>query len=147
MYTLMREIVPKPSRLLGLLLLGMATLALAAIYLAAIPAVFQMLVGLSGIGLSVWGWRRARFMDVLRMTADGMLQCRNEQGEWRELEVLGDSLVSPALIVLRYRFETRRIRTQVLLSDSAGSEDLRRLRVSLRWARHTRSDTASRDTG
>lgn len=143
----MHEIVPNPSRLLGLLLLGMATLALAAIYLAAIPAVIQMLMGLSVIGLSVWGWQRARIMEVLRMTADGVLQCRNEQEEWRELEVLGDSLVSPALIVLRYRLETQRIRTQVLLPDSAGSEDLRRLRVSLRWARHTRSDTASRDTG
>ncbi|MHB1053282.1 MAG: protein YgfX [Thiobacillus sp.] len=143
----MREIVPNPSRLLGLLLLGMATLALAAIYLAAIPAVIQMLVGLSVIGLSVWGWQRARIMEVLRMTADGMLQCQNEQGEWRELEVLGDSLVSPALIVLRYRFETQRVRTQVLLPDSADAESLRRLRVSLRWARHTRSDTASRGTG
>lgn len=143
----MYKIEPKPSRLLGLLLLGMTALSLAAIYLAAIPAVIQMLTGLAVIGLSVWGWRRARFMEVLRMTADGMLQCQNEQAEWREVEVQGDSLVSPALIVLRYRFETQRIRTQVLLPDSAGAEDLRRLRVSLRWARHTRSDTAFRDTG
>ena len=143
----MREIEPKPSRLLGLLLMGMASLSLAAIYLAAIPGVIQLLAGLAVIGLSVWGWRRACLTEVLRMTADGMLQCRDEQGEWREVRVLGDSLVSPALIVLRYRFEAQRVRTQVLLPDSADAGELRRLRVSLRWARHTRSDTASPDAG
>lgn len=143
----MREIEAKPSRLLGLLLLGMASLSLVAVYLAAIPGVIQLLAGLAVIGLSVWSWRRACWTEVLRMTTDGMLQCRDEQGEWREVRVLGDSLVSPALIVLRYRFEKQRVRTQVLLPDSADAGELRRLRVSLRWARHTRSDTASPDAG
>ena len=143
----MRKIEPKPSRLLGLLLLTMTALSLASIYLAGIPAVIQLLMGLAVIGLSIWGGRRARFAEALRMTADGMLLCQDEQGEWREVEVLGDSLVSPALIVLRYRFETQRVRTQVLLPDSANAEDLRRLRVLLRWAGHTRSDTASPGTG
>jgi len=143
----MHEIVPIPSRLLGLLLLSMAALSMAAIYLADIPSLIQTLMGLVVIGLSIGGGRRARFAKALRMMADGTLQCQDGEGEWREVEVLGDSLVSPALIVLRYRFETQRVRTQVLLPDSADAEDLRRLRVSLRWARHTRSDTASPDAG
>jgi toxin CptA len=146
-YTLMHKIEPKPSRLLRLLLLTMMALSLAAIYLAAIPAVIQLLMGLAVMGLSIWGGRRARFAEALRMTADGMLLCQDGEGEWREVEVLGDSLVSPALIVLRYRFETQGVRTQVLLPDSADAEGLRRLRVSLRWARHTRSDTAFPDAG
>ena len=120
---------------------------MAAIYLADIPSLIQTLMGLVVIGLCIGGWRRARFVEALRMTAGGTLQCQDGAGEWREVEVLGDSLVSPALIVLRYRFETQRVRTQVLLPDSADAEDLRRLRVSLRWARHTRSDTASPDAG
>lgn len=143
----MRKIEPKPSRVLGLLLLGMAALSMAAIYLAALPAVIQLLMGLVVAGLSVWGWRRAHFTEVLRITADGMLQCQDDEGEWRDIEVLGDSLVSPALIVLRYRVEAQRVRTRVLLPDSAHAGDLRRLRVSLRWARRTRSDTASPDAG
>lgn len=143
----MHEIVPIPSRLLGLFLLGMAGLSMAAIYLADIPSLIQTLMGLVVIGLCIGGGRRARFVEALRMTAGGTLQCQDGAGEWREVEVLGDSLVSPALIVLRYRFETQRVRTQVLLPDSADAEDLRRLRVSLRWARHTRSDTASPDAG
>ena len=142
----MHQIEPKPSRLLGLLLAGMAALSLTAIYLAAIPAAIQMPMGLVVLGLSVWGWRRAGLLEALQMTADGMLQCRDGDGEWRDVEVLGDSLASPALIVLRYRLEMRRVRTRVLLPDSADAESLRRLRVLLRWCR-TRSDTASPDRG
>ena len=143
----MHKIEPKPSRLLGLLLLSMAALSLAAIHLAALPGIIRLIFGAAAIGWGVWSWKRARFTDGLRLTADGMLQCQDEQGEWREVEVLGDSLVSTPLIVLRYRFEAQRVRTLVLLSDSADAEELRRLRVSLRWARHIRSDTVSPDAG
>ncbi|MDP1862897.1 MAG: hypothetical protein Q8K52_03200 [Thiobacillus sp.] len=143
----MHEIVPKPSRLLGLLLLGMAGLSITAIIISALPAVIQILTGLLVMGLSVWGWQRASVVEVVRVTAGGMLQCQNGEGEWQDVEVLGDSLVSLALIVLRYRHEAQYVRTLVLLPDSVDAESMRRLRVSLRWARHTRSDTAFRDTG
>jgi toxin CptA len=146
-YTLMRDIELKPSRLLGLLLLGMTTLALAAIHLAALPVAVQLALGTIVIGLSGWGWRQTRYTEALRMTADGRLQSMDEQGEWRDVEVLGDSLVSPALIVLRYRTPARHVRSLSLLSDSTAPDTLRRLRVLLRWARHTRSDTASPDAG
>lgn len=147
MYTLMREIELKPSRLLGLLLLGMAALALAAIRLAALPGAIQLTLGAAVIGLCVWGWRRTRFTEALRLAADGRLQCLDEQGAWREVEVLGDSFVSTVVIVLRYRTAGRRVRTLTLLPDSADADDLRRLRVSLRWTPRTRSDTASPDAG
>jgi toxin CptA len=143
----MREIELKPSRLLGLVLLGMAGLALAAICLAAMPGTVRLVLGAAVIGFAAWGWRQARCAAVLRMQADGRLQSRDEQGEWRDVEVLGDSLVSPALIVLRFRTHSKRVRTLVLLADSADADDLRRLRISLRWARRTRSDTAFPDAG
>jgi toxin CptA len=147
-YTLMREIELKPSRRLGLLLLGMAALALVAIGLAALPAGIQLALGAGVIGLVVWGRRRVRSTEVLRMAADGHLQCLGGEGEWRDIAVQGDSLVSVALVVLRYRIATdKRVRSLVLLPDSAGADDLRRLRVSLRWTRRTRSDTASPDAG
>ena len=143
----MHEIVPNPSRLLGLLLLGMAGLSITAIVIAALPAVIQIVSVLLVMGLSVLSWQRARVVEVVRVAADGMLQCQNREGEWQDVEVLGDSLVTLALIVIRYRHETQHVRTLVLLPDSVDSESMRRLRVSLRWARHTRSDTAFRDTG
>jgi toxin CptA len=142
-----REIELKPSRLLGLLLVGMAALALVSIGLAALPGAIQSALGVAVIGLSAWGWRQARFTEALRTTAGGRLQCPDGQGEWCDVEVLGNSLVSPALIVLRYRPPGARVRTLVLLPDSAEADVLRRLRVSLRWARHTRSDTAFPDAG
>jgi toxin CptA len=97
--------------------------------------------------LSAWGWRRALPIASLRIAADGRLQCLDDTAEWCDAEVQGDSFVSTALIVLRYRLAGQPMRTLTLLPDSAGPDDLRRLRVALRWARRTRSDTASPDAG
>jgi toxin CptA len=147
-YTLMREIELKPSRRLGMLLLGMGALALVAAGLAALPAGIRLALGVCVMGLLAWGWRRARLTGALRVAADGRLQSPDGEGQWRDIEVQGDSLVSPALIVLRYRSAAdRRVRSLTLLPDSAAADDLRRLRVSLRWTRRTRSGTASPDAG
>jgi toxin CptA len=146
-YTLMREIELKPSHRLGLLLACMLLLALVALSLAALPGGLQLLLGMTVTGLGVWGWRRARPPVSLRIAADGRLQCLDAADEWREAEILGDSFVSTALIVLRYRVAGGPVRILTLLPDSAAADDLRRLRVSLRWTRRIRSDTASRDAG
>ncbi|MHB1187708.1 protein YgfX [Thiobacillus sp.] len=140
----MREIELKPSRRLGLLLLGMAVLALSAIGFAALPVALKLTLGAAVIGLTAWGWRRARPGAGLRIAADGRLQCLDDMSEWRDADVLGDSFVSTGLTVLRYRTAGTPVRTLTLMPDSADSDGLRRLRVSLRWARRTRSDTASR---
>ncbi|MGB9128819.1 MAG: protein YgfX [Thiobacillus sp.] len=137
----MHEIEFKPSRRLGLLLRGMAALALLAVGLAALPVPVRLTLGGIVIGLAVWGERRSRPGARLRVAADGRLQCLDEAMEWRDAAVLGDSFVSTGLIVLRYRMAGK-VRTLTLLPDSAEAEDLRRLRVSLRWAPRTRSDTA-----
>ncbi|MBU1223217.1 MAG: hypothetical protein KKA22_12305 [Gammaproteobacteria bacterium] len=142
----MSEIEFKSSRRLGLLLAAMAALALFAIGLAALPLAVQLGLGALVIGLVAWGGQRARPRTRLRIAADGRLQCLDEAMEWRDAEVLGDSFVSTGLIVLRYRM-TGQVRSLTLLPDSADADDLRRLRVALRWARRTRSDTASPDAG
>lgn len=143
----MREIELKPSCLLGLLLLGMTALALTAVYSSALPGVVQLVLAVGLIVLSGSSWRQARHPEALRMTAGGRLQSMDEQGEWGDVEVLGDSLVTLALIVLRYRPPEGQVRSLILLPDSTTPDNLRRLRVSLRWASHTRSDTASPDVG
>jgi toxin CptA len=146
-YTLMHEIELKPSRRLGLLLAGMLLLALAAISLAALPGSLQWGLGLAVTGLGVRGWRGSTPIARLRIAADGRLQWRDDMAEWRAAEILGDSFVSAALIVMRLRTADRRVLALVLLPDSADAESLRRLRVSLRWTRRTRSDTAPPDAG
>ena len=141
----MREIELKPSRLLGLLLAGMVLLAWLAISLAALPAAMQW--GLTaGVGiLSGWAWLRAARLPRLRIAADGALQVLDDADAWCAVEVLGDSFATTALIVLRYRLERQGRRSLTLLPDSAPADDLRRLRVALRWIRRTRSDTSSPD--
>ena len=131
-----------PSRRLGLLLSGMTALALWALYLAALPSGIQWALGLAVLGWGGWGWRQARPRARLRIAADGRLQCLDDRAEWRDAEVLGDSFVSTALTVLRYRVAGQPVRSLTLMPDSADPETLRRLRVSLRWAPRTRSDTA-----
>lgn len=143
----MREIELKPSRRLGLLLLGMMALGLVALLLADVPVVTACVLGIAAIGLAAWGWRRRVPMASLRIAPDGRIQCRHETPEWQDVEVLDDSFVSPVLVVLRYRTDDRRVRSMTLLSDSANADDLRRLRVSLRWMRRTRSDTGFPDAG
>ncbi len=143
----MHEIRLKPSRLLGLLLAGMALLALAAISGAALSAGWQWALAIAVAGLIGWGWQRGRRLPGLRLGPDGRLQCRDAEAEWRDVEILGDSFVSAGLTVLRYRIDGQRARSLTLLPDSADADDLRRLRVSLRWTRRTRSGTASPDAG
>lgn len=141
----MREIEPKPSRRLGLLLAGMLLLAWVAVYHAALPVSLQPVLAVVVAGVTGWGWRRALPTVSLRIGADGRLECRHRQAAWHDAEILGDSFVSTALIVLRYRTAGGTVRTLTLLPDSADGDDLRRLRVSLRWARRTRSDTGFPD--
>ncbi|MHB1091563.1 protein YgfX [Thiobacillus sp.] len=143
----MREIELKPSRRLGLLLLGVTALVLVALLLADVPMVTAWVLGIVAMGFGAWGWRQSVPMASLRIAPDGRLQCRNETREWQDVEVLDDSFVSLALVVLRYRIDDRRVRSMTLLPDSANADDLRRLRVSLRWIRRTRSDTGSPDAG
>ena len=143
----MREIELKPSRLLGLLLTGMSATVLGATGLAGLPAGVQLALGLTVIALAARGWRRASVPASLRIAVDGGLQSLDDSAEWRDAEVQRDSFASPMLIVLRYRVAGGPMRTLTLLSDSADAEDLRRLRVSLRWARRTRSDTSFPDAG
>jgi toxin CptA len=143
----MHEIELKSSRLLGLLRVGMALLALLAIYLANLPGGVQLVLGVVVASFSVWGWRHTSKLPRLRIAADGQLQGLGDADEWCDVEVQGDSFVSTGLIVLRYRFDGQALRNLTLLPDSASADALRRLRVSLRWIRRTRSDTSSPDAG
>lgn len=143
----MDEIELKPSRWLGLLLIALTGLVLGALWTAALPPGLAAAASVLVPGLAAWGARRARPTLRLRLKADGRLQGRTGEIDWCDLDVLDDSFVSTLLIVLRYRIEGSRPRALTLLPDSAAAEDLRRLRVSLRWGRRTRSDTSSQGAG
>ncbi|MFN3543905.1 MAG: protein YgfX [Thiobacillus sp.] len=143
----MHEIEVKPSRRLGLLLAAMLALAWAALAASALPGSGALALGVAVLAAAVLAWRRAVPEGRLRLRSDGGIERAAADGSWEAVEVLGDSFVSPAMIVLRYRGADARRRTLTLLPDSADADALRRLRVSLRWARRTRSGTSSPDAG
>lgn len=139
----MHEIECKPSRWLGLLQAGMGMLALLAVWRAALPLVAQLVLSL---GVAWLLWRTRQQPAYLRLRQDGSLQWRDQSGDWQDAEIGGDSLVNTWVMVVRLRV-AERLRTLILLSDSAPPDALRRLRVFLRWAHRTHSDITSPGVG
>lgn len=139
---------PKPSRLLGGMLLAMAALALLSIILTAMPLKFKgALSGSVLAGLGGWGWLKRRPFPQIRLEADGTIHVRAGESAWQRAEVLPGSHVASAWCVVRLKAANTRQYALTLLPDSADADDLRKLRVLLRWGRHIRLDTASPDAG
>lgn len=92
----------------------------------------------TGIVLT-WAWLCAQALHrvgsaarTLELGADGGVRCRDVRGQWHEAQLQPGSYVSGWLIVLILRANGR-LRSLVLLPDAAAAEELRRLRVWLRW--------------
>jgi toxin CptA len=145
---LMTEIELKPSRILGLLVLTMGGLALVSIALASMPMAVKTMLAVIALGGALWAFRNSRrALPRLQLGADGSLRIRAGDDDWQSALGLPESFVSPALCVVRLAQRERRHPDLVLLPDSGEPDDLRRLRVSLQWARRTHLDTASPDAG
>lgn len=148
MYRVTTQIELQHSRWLMGLLTAMVTLALASIGLAALPGevqIFLAFIVLFGVG---WGmWKMRRLLPGLRLKADGQIQISVAGAEWHTAEILPGSFVSPGFSTVRLRDANGEIHRLTLLPDSASPGDLRRLRVSLRWAPRTRLDTMSPGAG
>ena len=75
----------------------------------------------------------------LEVHADGRAAWRDRLGDWHEARLGQDHFVSVPLLVIGLNGSKLRRRWIVLLPDSASSEELRRLRVWLRWRGETDS--------
>lgn len=132
MFPLPLRVTLNPSRQLRLWLAGLHLVAGIALWLAELPFLWQ-LTGTALLAVSLTHYRRPGAPVTLRGKPDGILEIQRE-GDWEPIELLPDSLVLPALTVLRYRVPIeRRVRTVVILADSLPGEDFRRLRVWVRW--------------
>ena len=127
----------KPSRVLALALTLMAGAALACVWIS-LPRV-ALLPAATGIALA-WIWHLApvlqrgrRAVRVLEVTENGDARWQDGLGQWNEAEIQSGSYVSNWLIVVNLGTPGRRGRALVLLPDCAAAEELRRLRVWLRW--------------
>lgn len=73
---------------------------------------------------------------ALEWNEEGGVNFRTRDGMWHEARLAGSTFVSPALTVLDLRTPgRRRMRHAVLMGDSAGRDEYRRLRVRLQWER------------
>lgn len=130
---------PSVRALTWLFWLHAAVLALA---LAAVPPGAPMVALAAATGAS-WFWTRRhpafghgpRALSRLTWHADGSWQVGAAAGKPAAAELLGDSLVHDALLVLNFRLEDGRRRSRALLGDEADEETLRRLRARLGMAR------------
>ena len=127
----------RPSRVLALALTLMAAAALACAWIS-LPALAFAPVA-AGVALA-WTWHCAQALQqgagavrTLELGVQGGVRLQDGRGAWQEAEILPDSYVSGWLIVVNMATGGRRRRSLVLLPDAAAAEDLRRLRVWLRW--------------
>ena len=127
----------KPSRVLALALTLMAGVALACAWIS-LPGPAFLAVA-AGIGLA-WMFhltqalqRGRRAARALELSEQGPPRWQDGSGRWHDAEILPSSYVSDWLIVINLRGNGRRGRSLVLLPDGAAAEELRRLRVWLRW--------------
>lgn len=127
----------KPSAILALALTAMAGTALACAWISVPGAAFLPIA--AGITLA-WAWHCAQALQLqhsslreLAFDTKGGVRCRDGLGSWQEAAILPGSYVSRWLIVLLLEAGDRRRRSLVLSPDAAASDELRRLRVWLRW--------------
>lgn len=93
----------------------------------------------AGIALA-WAWHLAQALHrgagterALELAAKGYARWQDGSGQWHEAEILPSTYVSDWLVVVNLGAGGARVRSLVLLPDCAMAEDLRRLRVWLRW--------------
>ena len=127
----------RPSRILALALTLMAGAALAASW-TSLPDLAIVPIAAGTILALVWHipdtlQRSARAVRVLELSEDGGARWQDGSGQWHEGRVLPNTYVRGWLLVINLGGNARAARSLVLLPDCAAAEDLRKLRVWLRW--------------
>jgi len=89
---------------------------------------------------SIWIWHLPpalqcgrRAVRALEVSDKGGARWQDAHAEWHEVQIQPGSYVSNWLVVLNLGESGQRGRSIVLLPDCAAADDLRRLRVWLRW--------------
>ncbi|MEK7360902.1 MAG: protein YgfX [Pseudomonadota bacterium] len=127
----------RPSRVLALALTLIAGAALACAWIS-LPALALPPVA-AGIALA-WASHFAQALQLgnrgarsLELGALGHARWQDGAGQWREAEILTNSYTSDWLVVVNLGGSDQSRLALVLLPDCAAADELRRLRVWLRW--------------
>ena len=92
-----------------------------------------------GLAVSLWGQlqiirlKTSGAVLALRISSENTVECRDVSGTWHVSKPVGQGYATPLLMILSLRNENGSRRRVILFGDSAGKEDLRRLRSWMRW--------------
>ncbi len=130
----------RPSRMLAGMLGGVCLSVVVLLLLLPLPWWIKCLCGAMVVAATAWHLGRyawsAQTITALELEVSGKLRCYSRAKDWRDVEVLGSSFVTPKLTVLNFRLPGERLsRHVVLLPDMVESAAFRRLRVWLRWGK------------
>lgn len=122
----------RPSRWLAAFTVISHGLAGAAVWFSALPWWVSLSLDLLVLFSLLKALRRQWSVGVRRLRYDGQTWTLAEAGSEQCLELAGERLVTPWLIVLGFLTQAGKRISLVLPPDSASRDDLRRLRVALR---------------
>jgi hypothetical protein len=129
----------RPSRLLSLALVLVHGLAMHAVWisLGGLPRFLAAVAVLASLSVTL---ARAllctpRSAVSLELAEDGRVSWKDRGGAWHEGTLGVSHFVHPFLVVVQLRPRPRGVKRLILLADSAPRDELRRLRVRLRWGR------------
>jgi len=129
------EFIPKPSKLLFVLLFLLHGLAVLAVFYSHIPVIVKvmllLLLLISGY-YQCWlgAWRRDKRSIIKCCYVDDQWFIWDKRHNQYEAKLLGDSIVSPYLLILNFSIKFRR-RSLVLFPDALDKEAFRKIRVLL----------------
>jgi len=131
----------RPSKFLAVALALAHGLALCAVWtsLSGWPGIFAGLAILASLCATLLRalLRIGRSAVSLELADDGRASWKDSRGEWHEGTLGGSHFVSPLLVVVELKLPDQGPKRVILLADSAAWDDLRRLRLWLRWRGHS----------
>ena len=129
----------RPSRLLSLVLVLAHGLAAYSVWisLGGLPRILAAVAVLASLAVTLAHalLRTPGSAVSLELAEDGRVSWRDRRGAWHEGTLGLSHFVSPLLVVVELKPGNRGAKRLTLLADSASRDELRRLRVWLRWGR------------
>lgn len=138
-FTLPIHITYRPPRWLAGALLAIHTATIICIFLTPVPILLQTVMIIAVAGSCIYYWRIFFVRKDLPAPVQLILSIKDvwtlvdSNGE-RNVQLLPESLVHPALVVLRFK-DDRRTRAFILTPGTVNRDILRRLRVRLRFGK------------
>jgi len=129
----------KPSRIARNLHVVLALLALLALCLSGVGSIWKVLLALLLLWAALWQWRRDQSVPVKGLSCKSGRWCFLINDREYQGELCGEQRVLSWWVMLQWREDTMQKKTMqkkkvlALWPDSADPEDLRRLRVFLRY--------------